>query len=119
MPNYRIDYTYRVFGVTTIKAENEDAARDRWENGNYDSGNEDHEDYEITEITSEEELAQRIARQRIMNNQPLYGDLSTGDSTNENHCRVCGNPVEEKDELCDQCWVGKLPTAEQERITRT
>lgn len=102
MPEFRIDYNFRGYGTTHIDANSEEEAREKWDNGEYETGNEETEDYEISEIAGPEELA------RERQGQESHGIIDNGRSSRdtENYC-VCGNPVEEKGEVCDQCWAAK------------
>ncbi|MFH1112053.1 MAG: hypothetical protein V1712_03210, partial [Patescibacteria group bacterium] len=62
-----------------------------------------------------EELARE--RRNIESNGIISNELRIA-KDKENYC-ACGNPVEEKGEVCDQCWANRLPAAEQERIAQT
>ena len=99
---YRIYYSFRGYGTTWIDADNEDDAREKWDDGEYETGDEDTEDYNIDEITSEEAIERENSRVRNNSNGPLAND--DAETINEKYCS-CGNPVEEVGELCDQCWI--------------
>ena len=102
MPEYRILYSFRGYGTTHIEADDEEQAREQFLEGNYESNNEDTEDYEISEVEGPEELVEarrRLQSHGIIDNEPMPED-------NQNYCQ-CGNPVEEKGETCDQCWAKK------------
>ena len=104
MPNYRIDYIFHGYGTTHIDANSEEEAREKWDEGEYETGNEETEDYEISEITGPEALARQ--RQSIERESHGIIDNSMDFKDAENYC-ACGNPVEEKGEVCDQCWADK------------
>jgi len=98
---YRIYYSFSGYGTTHIEAASEEEAREQFYNSNYQSEDEETEDYEITDIAGPEQLT-RERRNRESHN---IIDNETMPIDKENYCR-CGNPVEEKGEVCDQCWAG-------------
>lgn len=111
MPTYRINYSFNGYGHTFVEAEDEEQAKEEFYEGNYEGENEETENYEIDEVSSPEELAEERLRteERSRNNNVI--DNSHDFKDTENYC-ACGNPVEEKGEVCDQCWAKKIKAQE-------
>ena len=103
MPEYRIYYEYNGYGSTHIKAEDEESAREKFYDGEYEENNEETSDYEISEIIDE-------AEERAESTRQLERFSSSTSPDEIEYLCACGNPVEKKGDTCDQCWAGKIKT---------
>ena len=98
---YKIYYNFNGYGSTWIEADDEEAARTLFYDGEYERDDEETENYEIESTESEEVVQRRRNEINIVNRQPSI-------PPKEKYC-TCGNPIdlEKEAKTCDQCWAEK------------